>query len=92
MSLTSAFLYCAGVRLRFIDANQIMLLRICALSALILLALSMYGIVLNLWFLVRRGKRLYIPGAAAYFLAAVFGGLTASAAVFILALAGGNKG
>jgi uncharacterized phage infection (PIP) family protein YhgE len=92
MSLFSAFLYGAGIRQRFMDATQLMLLHISALSGLILGVVSIYGIVLDIWFLIRgRGLR-YIPGIAAYFLAAVFGILTAAAAIFILVLSGGNRG
>jgi hypothetical protein len=92
MSLFSVFLYIAGARQRFMDATQLMLLRISALSGLTLGVLSMYGVILDIYLLIRgRGLR-YIPGAALYFLAAAFGALTAGAAIFILVLAGGNRG
>ncbi|MDR0388191.1 MAG: hypothetical protein LBH57_09175 [Treponema sp.] len=90
MSLFSAFLYGVGVRQRFMDATQIMLLRISALSALILGVLSIYGIALDIWLMIRGRSLRYLPGVAAYFLAAVAGILTAGAAVFILVLSGGN--
>jgi hypothetical protein len=90
MSLFSVFLYGVGVRQRFMDTTQIMLLRISALSALILGILSMYGIVLDIWFLIRtRGLR-FLFGIMVYFVAAVFGILIAAVAIFILVLAGGN--
>ncbi|MDR2742002.1 MAG: hypothetical protein LBB98_07575 [Treponema sp.] len=92
MSLFSVFLYAVGVRQAFMDATQLMLLRITALSGLILGVVSVYGIILDTWFLIRGKGLRYIPGLAAYCLAAVFGVLTAGAAIFILVLAGGNRG
>jgi succinate dehydrogenase hydrophobic anchor subunit len=92
MSLFSVFLYYVGVRQRFMDPAQIMLLRISALSGLVLGVLSVYGIILDVCLLARgRGLR-FLPGIALYFIAAVFGILTAVAAIFILVLAGGNRG
>jgi hypothetical protein len=92
MSLFSVFLYGVGVRQRFMDTTQVMLLRISALFALVLGVLSMYGIVLDIWFLIRtRGLR-FLLGIAAYCIAAIFGILIALAAIFILVFAGGNLG
>jgi hypothetical protein len=92
MCLFSVFLYGVGVRQRFMDSTQIMLLRISALSALVLGVLSIYGIVLDTWFLIRGKAFRYLPGIAAYGIAAVFGILIAATAIFILVLAGGNRG
>ncbi|MDR0377251.1 MAG: hypothetical protein LBH70_05605 [Spirochaetaceae bacterium] len=92
MSLFSIFLYGVGIRQRFMDSTQIMLLWITALSALVLGIVSLYGIVMDIWFLIwTRGPR-FLLGAAAYFMGVVFGALTAGAAIFILVLAGGNRG
>jgi hypothetical protein len=92
MSLFSVFLYGVGVRQEFMDSTQVMLLRICGLSALILGVLSLYGMALDIWFLIRTRALRFLAGIAAYCFAAFFGILLAGAAAFILVLAGGNLG
>jgi hypothetical protein len=90
ISLFSVFLYGVGVRQQFMDATQIMLLRISALSALVLGILSIYGILLNIWLLIHTKGIRFLLRITIYFAAAFFGILIAVAAIFILVLAGGN--
>jgi len=90
MSLFSAFLYGVGVYQGFMDPTQLMLLRISVFSGLVLGILSLYGVVMGIWFLLRgRGLR-HLAGIALYLVAGIFGVLTAVAAIFIITLAGGT--
>lgn len=74
------------------DTTQLMLLLVSSFFGLILGILAVYGIILDLWLLIRgRGPRL-LAGIAAYFLAAAFGIATAAAAFFIIVLSGGRRG
>jgi hypothetical protein len=90
MSLFSAFLYGVGVYQSFMDPTQLMLLRISVLSGLVLGILSLYNVIMAVWFLLRgRGLR-HFAGIALHLLAGCFGVLTAVAAIFIILLAGGT--
>jgi hypothetical protein len=92
MSFFSAFLYGIGVRQQFMDSTQLMLLRISALSGLVLAVLAVYGMVLDTWFLIRGREFRFLAGVAAYLMAAFFGILIAAGTIFIMVLAGGNRG
>jgi hypothetical protein len=59
--------------------------------AVLLGVVSVYGIVLDLWYSLKYQKPAYFVGILGYILLLIFGGLAAMAAAFILSAAGGNR-
>ena len=92
MSLLSALLYGLGTIKEFTDPTQALLLGQTAFFGLLLVLSVVYGIIPDLALLFRHGGLLRIPALVFRLGIGAAGLILACAAVFILVLAGGNRG
>jgi hypothetical protein len=92
MSLLSALLYGLGTVKQFTDPTQALLLGLTAFFGLLLVISVVYGIIPDLALLFRHGGLLRIPALVFRLAMAAAGLILTCAAVFILVLAGGNRG
>ena len=90
MCVLTVFLYGIGTVREFMDATQALLLRLAAVFGFLLAVGSVYGIGVDLWFILYKGKYRYFLGIGAYALLVIFGIIVAAAATFIVVISGGN--
>jgi hypothetical protein len=90
MCVLTVFLYGIGTVREFMDATQEILLRLAAVFGFLLAVGSVYGIGMDLWFILYKGKYRFFLGIGAYALLGIFGILVAAAATFIVVISGGN--
>jgi hypothetical protein len=87
----SGFLYALGTRQGFMDRTQMLLLRLLAVLGTLLITGTVFGIIVQVVFMILRKKPVF-PGTLVWFLFFAFIGLIAAlGAAFILILAGGNS-
>ena len=90
LNLLVVILYIAGSYQRASDTAQLALVRICLILSLLLIISSIYGLILDLYYIVRRHEAVYLLGIAGYIMIIVLGALLALGAAFIIGAAGGN--
>ena len=88
--LTVAVLYTVGSYRKASDDSQLALVRISLVLSLLLIISSIYGIILDLFYAVRRRRLRYLTGVLGYILVAAFGALIALGSAFIIGAVGGN--
>jgi hypothetical protein len=90
--LLSVFLYIAGTRQKFMDSTQLLLIRGAMLSGVLLAFLSFYGIIADIFYLIRHRPfhLAYIWGIAGYLFLGITGGLMLVLGTLIATAAGGN--
>jgi hypothetical protein len=86
------FLYSIGIRQGFMDMTQFRLLHLSIIFGLFLGVGSLYGIVLDVWLIMRQKKLRYLTGIGMYVLMGLLGFAVAAIAAFILVVAEGNGG
>jgi hypothetical protein len=91
MLMLTVFLYAIGTIQGFTDQTQLLLLGLSLAEGLSLAAGSIYGIIFNLWFILRGGASRLLWGTGAYIALGLFGVLVTALSAFILVLAGGNS-
>lgn len=91
LNISVITLYTVGSYQRADDQSQLALVRICLVVSLLLVISSIYGIVLDLYYALRRQKAAYLAGVLGYMLIIVLGFCTALAAAFIIGAVGGNR-
>jgi hypothetical protein len=92
VNLFALFLYALGTRQGFTDPTQWMLLRIAALTGLLLLIWGAYGLILDFRFLLKKRPFPLVRGLLVHGFLGAFGLFTAAASVFIMVFAQGNRG
>jgi hypothetical protein len=90
MCVLTVFLYGIGTVREFMDATQEILLRLAAIFGFLLAVGSVYGIGMDLWFILYKGKYRFFLGIGGYAVLGIFGILVAAAATFIVVISGGN--
>jgi len=91
LTITSIALYAAGSYRKASDGFQLAILRFCLVFSTLLVISSVYGIILNLYYAVRKRQAAYLAGVLGYTLAAALGGGAALGAGFIIGAVGGNR-
>ncbi|MDR2078976.1 MAG: hypothetical protein LBP74_04560 [Treponema sp.] len=73
------------------DTTQYVTLRLAIVMGFSLAVGSIYGILLDLWFIFRRKKYRFLWGIGGYISMGVFGVVIAALATFIVVISGGNS-
>jgi hypothetical protein len=90
MCVLTVFLYGIGTVREFMDTTQEVLLRLAAVFGFLLAVGAVYGIGVDLWFILYKGKYRFFLGVGGYAALGIFGILVAAAATFIVVISGGN--
>jgi hypothetical protein len=90
LSALTVFLYAIGTAQEFMDSTQLLLLRMSVVLGLCLAMDSIYGLVLNLWFFIKKRKIKLFGNSVFYIITGTLGAALAAAAAFIVVAAGGN--
>ncbi|MDR2759762.1 MAG: hypothetical protein LBB78_10335 [Spirochaetaceae bacterium] len=90
MCIFTVFLYGIGTIQGFMDTTQQIMLRLAIIMGFSLAVGSIYGILLDLWFIFLQGKYRFFWGIGGYIGMGVFGAVIAALATFIVAISGGN--
>ncbi|MCL1814958.1 MAG: hypothetical protein FWG27_03950 [Treponema sp.] len=91
LALTTVTLYTAGSYRKDSDNSQLVLVRSFLTLSLLLIISSIYGVILNLYYAVRKRQGAYLFGVLGYVLIIVLGILIALGAAFILGAVDGNR-
>ncbi|MDR2631564.1 MAG: hypothetical protein LBC60_11645 [Spirochaetaceae bacterium] len=91
MCIFTVFLYGIGTIQGFMDTTQHVLLRLSIILGFSLAVGSIYGILLDLWFIFRQGKRRFFWGIGGYIGMGMLGAAIAALATFIVVVSGGNR-
>ena len=83
-------LYVIGSYQKASDDAQLALVRICLILSLLLIISSVYGLVLDVYYIIRRHQPFYLLGIIGYILLIALGAILALAAAFIIGAVGGN--
>jgi hypothetical protein len=83
-------LYCVGSYSHAADSAQMGMVRALLFMGVLLGVSSFYGVILDIWYALRRKNPAYFAGVAAYALLLIFGTISAMGAAFILSAVGGN--
>jgi hypothetical protein len=90
MCVFTVFLYGIGTIQEFMDTTQQLMLRLAIVLGFSLAVGSIYGILLDLWFIFHEKNRSFLWGIGGYISMGLFGSLIAAAATFIVTISGGN--
>ena len=88
--LVVVLLYVAGSYQKASDSSQLSLVRICLILSMLMIISSLYGIILDIYYMFRRRRPAYLTGIAGYILVIALGTLLALGAAFIIGAVGGN--
>ena len=88
--LITVVIYVVGSYRKASDGVQITLVRICLMASVLLIISSLYGLILDLYYMIRRHRPAYLRGIAGYLLTLTLGTLLALGAAFIISAVGGN--
>jgi hypothetical protein len=83
-------IYIAGSYKKSSNGTQLLLVRFCLIVSLLMFISSLYGILLNLYYLVKNHRLAHLAGIAGYSLIIALGAMLALGAAFIIGAAGGN--
>jgi hypothetical protein len=90
--LTAVVFYIIGSYRKVSDASQLALIRFCLGVSLLLIIFSVYGFVLELYYVLREKKPVYLAFALGYVLIMALGAATVFGAAFIInAVKGGRS-
>ena len=90
LDLLTVILYIIGSYQKASDASQITLVHTWLVLSLLMIISSVYGIILDLFYLVKRHKPAYLAGIAGYVLIIILGALFVLGAAFIIGAVKGN--
>ena len=90
LNLITVILYIAGSYQKISDDTLLTLVRICLILSLLLIISSVYGIILDLFYIVRKRQPVLLFGIAGYIMIIALGTLLALGAAFIVGATGGN--
>jgi hypothetical protein len=82
--------YCVGSYSYAEESAQLGMVKALLFMGALLGVSSFYGVVLDIWYAIRRKTPAYFAGAAGYVLLLILGILSAMGAAFILSAVGGN--
>ena len=85
-------MYIAGSYQRVSDDYQLALVRASLILSLMVIISSIYGLILDLFYAVKKKRIMYLIGILGYILIIAFGTIIALAAAFIIGAVGGNLG
>ncbi|MDR2553454.1 MAG: hypothetical protein LBD31_09880 [Treponema sp.] len=85
------FFYAAGSYRKADDASQLFLLRLSLALSLLLGIAAFYGLVLDLYYTIRRRRAAYLWGVLGYILIICSAALVLLGSAFIIGAAGGNR-
>ena len=88
--LLAVFLYIIVTRQGFLDETQFLLLRLAALSGVLLLISAIIGLIADIVFFIIAGRKRYLIGFFFFIFLAIAGGIFAYAANFIIMVSSGN--
>jgi hypothetical protein len=86
----TVFLYGIGTAQEFMDVTQLFLLRLSVVLGLFQAVGSIYGLILDLWFVFHDRKFRFLKGAVVYSILGVLGVLTAALGTFMVVVSGGS--
>ena len=85
-------LYIAGSYRKISADSLLALVRLGLILSQLLIISSVYGLILDIIYIVSKKKTAYIAGIAGYLLTMVFGGVVTLSMAFIIGAVGGNTG
>ena len=89
-NLINVVLYILGSYRKTPDEVQLTLVRICLMLSVLMIISSLYGIILDLYYMFTRRRPAYLGGIAGYFITIVLGALLVFGTAFIISAVGGN--
>jgi O-antigen ligase len=84
-------LYAVGTGQGFRDSTQLSLLGLTTVLGVLLVVASVYGIIMDGCFLIRRKRVRFLLGALGYLFLGFLGTVAALGAALIMVIAGGNR-
>lgn len=90
LNLVTVLLYVIGSYQRAPDSYQLALVRVCLVLSLLMIISSFYGIILDIYYMLRRRRKAYLFGILGYVMVIALGAALALGAAFILGAVGGN--
>jgi hypothetical protein len=90
MCIFTVFLYGIGTIQGFMDITQQIMLHLAIILGFSLAVGSIYGILLDLWFVFYEKNRRFLGGIGGYIGMGLFGAVIATAATFIVVVSRGN--
>jgi hypothetical protein len=90
LCIFTVFLYGIGTIQGFMDTTQQLMLHLAIILGFSLAVGSIYGILLDFWFIFHEKKRSFFWGIGGYISMGLFGALIAAAATFIVTISRGN--
>ena len=90
ITVTMHIFYISGSYRKVSDDSQLALLRFCLTFSLLLIISSIYGLVLDLYYAVRKRQAAYLAGVLGYLLLIVLGLILSLGAAFVIGAVGGN--
>jgi len=85
-------IYIAGSYRKASDDSQLAIVRIALVLSLLLIISSIYGILLDFFYIIKRRQIRYLAGIAGYMLIMVLGVIIALVTAFIIGSVGGHQG
>ncbi|MDR0447611.1 MAG: hypothetical protein LBH07_02975 [Treponema sp.] len=90
LTLLVVFLYGAGSYRRASDHTQLSLVRLTLILSLLLVISSIYGLLINLFYAIRRQRAAFLAGVFGYIILIILGAVIAFGAAFIIGAVRGN--
>ena len=90
LDILAAVLYIIGSYQKAPDESQITLVRTCLILSMLMIISSVYGIILDLFYLITKRKPAYLAGILGYILIIALGAVLALGAAFIIGAVKGN--
>ncbi|MDR2211119.1 MAG: hypothetical protein LBO65_06600 [Spirochaetaceae bacterium] len=90
LDLGGALWYVIGSYRKRGDASQLLVVRFCLIVSLLLVISALYGLILDLFYMVRQRRAAFLIGVFGYMLIMALGSCLFLAAAFIIGAAGGN--
>jgi nitrate/nitrite transporter NarK len=90
LCVLTVFLYGIGTAQEFMDITQMFLLRVSVVLGLFQAVGSIYGLLLDLWFIFHDRKYRFLKDALMYSVLGILGVFVAAAGTFIVVVSGGS--
>jgi len=91
LTITALVLYTAGSYRKASDDSQLVLVRFCLIVSMLLIISSIYGLLLNLYYAIRKQQAAYLAGILGYLLIIALGLFIVLGSAFIIGATGGNR-
>jgi len=91
LTLTTVILYGIGSYREASDDAQLALVRLCLILSLLLVISSFYGLILDVYYAIRKRRAAYLAGALGYLVIMVLGFACVLGTAFIIGAVGGTR-